>query len=201
MKIKSLLLFTYILLFLPLGVYAQTTSEKSETPCEKWYRQLSEQVDPLAGGQGPLTEQQQADKTAAQGTLQGRVCTDLIEGIPNDTLGGDTKCAEEEGGLGKKDAAGKPIRGTENICYAVISGSGLGGISGYVSMIYRYASWAIVTLAVLMLIVSGIQMSLGGAIPDKVAEARKRIFQIIGGLVLFFMIGVILRTINPTFFT
>lgn len=87
------------------------------------------------------------------------------------------------------------------VCYAVISPTGLGAIEAYVAVIYRYAGWTIGILGVLIIIFSGIQFSLGGASPDKVNEAKKRIFQVIGGIVVFFLIGVILRTINPNFFT
>lgn len=68
-------------------------------------------------------------------------------------------------------------------------------------MIYRYVGWIIGVLAVLAVIISGLQMTIGAAAPDQTKQAQKRIAMIISGVVLYFLVGVILRTINPNFFT
>jgi len=118
----------------------------------------------------------------------GKVCTDLLEGVPCSTLeeGRCTKdnCAKQEG----------------DICKAVISPTGIGGFMSFIAMIYRYASWAIGILAVLVMIIGGITMSIGGASQESVNKGKKLIIQAIEGVILFFLIGVILHTINPNFF-
>ncbi len=68
-------------------------------------------------------------------------------------------------------------------------------------MVYKYVGWVIGVLAVLAVIVSGLQMTIGAAMPDQSKQAQKRIGMIISGVVLYFLVGVILRTINPNFFT
>lgn len=136
--------------------------------------------------------------------VEGKVCTELIEGVPCETLEGGRcsadNCYPAGGGKLAEGVAGPPELGTINMCYAVITPTGLQGFQVYVAMIYRYASWAIGILAVLVIIIGGIQMSLGGANQENVTKGRKLIFQAILGVALFFLIGVILRTINPTFF-
>jgi hypothetical protein len=118
----------------------------------------------------------------------GKVCTDLLEGIPCSTLEGgrctENNCVKQEG----------------NICKAVISPTGITSFMYFISMIYRYGSWAIGILAVLMIIIGGITMSIGGASQESVNKGKKIIMQAIEGVILFFLIGVILHTINPNFF-
>ena len=124
-----------------------------------------------------------------------KVCTDLLEGVPCSSLEGgdcivDQNCAY--GGI-------ETINGMR-VCKAVISPTGIAAFMSFIAMIYRYASWAIGILAVLVIIIGGIMMSIGGANQESVTKGKKLIFQAIGGVILFFLIGVILHTINPNFF-
>jgi hypothetical protein len=151
---------------IPLSV-AQN-SNQSQTACEVWSQQPSS-------------------------VTNGKVCTDLLEGIPMSIADQPPNSCYQYWDTSKP-------RPDPNICYAVISPTGIGGFMSFIAMIYRYASWAIGILAVLVIIIGGITMSIGGASQESVTKGKKLIFQAIGGVILFFLIGVILHTINPNFF-
>lgn len=73
-------------------------------------------------------------------------------------------------------------------------------ISKYVSIVYKW--WATVTglLAVLMLVVWGVQYIISGADPGQKDDAKSRIQQALIALTLLLLSGLILHTINPNFF-
>ncbi len=170
-KITTLFI-TILFVFQTTIIQAQEEKDPTQiTPCEKW------------------TED--ATKDSKNEKYKGKLCTDLLEGLPCAALA-EGKCTADNCALGahKKD-----------LCYAIITGSGLKGIEIYVAIMYRYASWIIGIAGVLMIIIAGIQIALGGASQEAYTQGKKRIMQVIAGLVLFFLIGVILRTINPHFFT
>ena len=74
-------------------------------------------------------------------------------------------------------------------------------ISDYVGMVYKW--WAVVTglLAVLMVVVGGVQYIISGADPGQKDDAKDRIQQALVALTLLLLSALILRTINPNFFT
>lgn len=65
-------------------------------------------------------------------------------------------------------------------------------LSGFI----KYATFIVALLGVLMLVYSGIEMSMAGA-GGKKDDAKKRIEKVIMGLVLLFMIGFILNSVAP----
>ncbi len=71
----------------------------------------------------------------------------------------------------------------------------------YIGTIYRWAASVIGIIAVLVIVISGIQISAAAGEQQAITNAKTRIFQSIGGLVLLFLSGIVLYTINPTFFT
>lgn len=79
--------------------------------------------------------------------------------------------------------------------------SGTSLLYGYISRIYRWAASVVGVMAVLYLIWGGIQIATAGDNSGKIDEAKQKIFQSIAGLILLFLSGVILYTINPNFFT
>jgi len=84
---------------------------------------------------------------------------------------------------------------------ATLSASnGVDLINQYISMIYMWAASIIGVVAVLMIVVSGLQIIFGGANTEFVSEAKGRIMQSILSLVLLFCTALLLRTINPNFF-
>jgi len=61
----------------------------------------------------------------------------------------------------------------------------------------KYFTFIVALIGVLMIVVSGIQYSLSGASDSAAKEAKGRIKQVIAGLVLLFMIGLILNSVAP----
>lgn len=76
----------------------------------------------------------------------------------------------------------------------------IGLIQVYVGLIYRWAAGIVGVIAVLIIIVSGIQISTANGEPSVVEEARKRILQSLGGIAILFLASALLYVINPTFF-
>ena len=82
----------------------------------------------------------------------------------------------------------------------IIGVSGAGILKVYVKQLYRWGAVTVGFIAVVTIIVSGIQISISGVSGD-ITSAKNRILQAIAGLVLLFLSGIILYTINPTFFS
>lgn len=78
--------------------------------------------------------------------------------------------------------------------------NGVDLINQYISMIYMWMASIVGILAVLMIVVSGIQIIFGGASPEMVSDAKNRVTQSLLSLVLLFATAMILRTVNPNFF-
>ncbi len=76
----------------------------------------------------------------------------------------------------------------------------IGLIQVYIGLIYRWAAGIVGVIAVLIIIVSGIQISTANGEPSVVEEARKRILQSLGGITILFLASALLYVINPTFF-
>lgn len=74
-------------------------------------------------------------------------------------------------------------------------------ISDYVSKVYNWGAAITGLLAVLMIVVGGVQYMLAGADPGQEADAKGRIQQALMALTLLLLSGLILHTINPNFFT
>ncbi|MBU0982215.1 pilin [Patescibacteria group bacterium] len=82
----------------------------------------------------------------------------------------------------------------------LISGTGGGVIRLFVKQAYIFGAGTAGFVAVVVIVISGIQISVSGVSGD-ITSAKDRIVQSIAGLVLLFLSGIILYTINPTFFT
>ncbi|MCK5461207.1 hypothetical protein KAI58_04445 [Candidatus Gracilibacteria bacterium] len=84
----------------------------------------------------------------------------------------------------------------------VIKGeTGVDLISNYISILYKYGASIIGILCVFIIVLSGIQISMGGANSEMVNKGKERIIQAIFSLILLFCSALILKTINPGFFT
>lgn len=77
---------------------------------------------------------------------------------------------------------------------------GIGFLNAYVSLIYKWVAGIIGIIAVLIMVISGLQIITAQGEPSAVEEAKKRIFQSIGGVLLLFFASALLYMINPTFF-
>ncbi len=84
-------------------------------------------------------------------------------------------------------------------CY--VSGEdGLDLLNNYARMIYQWIAGIVGSVCIMIIIFSGIQISLGGVNPDDVQAAKDRISRSLVGLVVLFLSALILYTINPIFF-
>ncbi len=81
------------------------------------------------------------------------------------------------------------------------SDTGLGLFGDYVVMIYQYAASIIGVISVLVLVVGGVMIIMGGASTETVNTAKGIIGKALVSLVLLFLVGLILKTINPAFYT
>jgi len=114
---------------------------------------------------------------------------------------GKTDCVMElwRGGAIPKDARGpiqavltfepdKPYEGPFGLLY------------NYLGLIYAYMSGLIIAVAILFVVVGGIQMSTSGGDTAKFDAGKSRIVKAVVGIILWFTASLILYTINPTFF-
>ena len=83
-----------------------------------------------------------------------------------------------------------------------ISGnSGTDLAMNYVSMIYKFGASILGIIAVLVIVISGVQIITGGVDDGAISAAKNRILQALLSLAMLFSSALILRTINPDFFT
>ena len=75
-----------------------------------------------------------------------------------------------------------------------------GLLYNYLGLIYAYMSGLIVGVAVLFVVIGGIQMTTAGGDTNKFDAGKGRIVKAIVGIILWFTASLILYTINPTFF-
>lgn len=71
----------------------------------------------------------------------------------------------------------------------------------YFGDVYKFAASLIGIVCVLIMVVSGVQISMGGANNSLVSAAKDRIIQALFSLILLFGSYLVLRTVNPAFFT
>jgi len=76
-------------------------------------------------------------------------------------------------------------------------GAGVTGLSQYLGWLYKFALAAAAFLAVLMIVIGGIQMIVGGASETARSDGKRRIEQAIWGLLLAITAWLILYSINP----
>ncbi len=78
---------------------------------------------------------------------------------------------------------------------------GSGGVAfmkNYISEIYIYVAGLMGVIAVFSIVVGGIQLMVGG--DGQQEEVKRRIGQSLAGIALLMLSGLVLYTINPTFF-
>lgn len=80
-------------------------------------------------------------------------------------------------------------------------GSGAGLLTGYIKTVYDYLAVLISVVAVVMIVIGGVQIMLGGVSSEAVSNGKNLILGTLSGVALFFMLGLLLHTIMPGFFT
>ncbi len=81
----------------------------------------------------------------------------------------------------------------------VISDSGIGLVKLMVKQIFTFGAFAVGSVAVGTLVFQGVKISVSGVSGD-ISEAKNKILQALAGIVLLFLSGLLLLTINPDFF-
>jgi hypothetical protein len=98
---------------------------------------------------------------------------------------------QEELPIGPQGELGKSVGGD----------SGLDLMGNYVRMIYKFGSLFIGLIGVLVMVISGVQITMGGIDSGAYESAKKRIIASIVSLMLLYSSAMILRLVNPGFFT
>ncbi|MBD3331063.1 hypothetical protein GF354_06105 [Candidatus Peregrinibacteria bacterium] len=83
----------------------------------------------------------------------------------------------------------------------LLSRGGTTLISGYIRHIYTWAASVVGIIAVFIIVYSGLQISIAGGDSQAIENAKNRIVQSLLGIALMFLAGLILYSVNPTFFT
>lgn len=87
------------------------------------------------------------------------------------------------------------------VIMAVLAKGGTSFIEGYIGLIYRWAAGIAGLIAVGVIIISSVQISFAGGEAGEIDKAKGRIIKSLAGLAVLFLSGLILYTVNPTFFT
>ena len=90
----------------------------------------------------------------------------------------------------------EPISGIKS----VRGRSGIEFLSIYIWILYKYFASIVGIICVLVIVVSGVQISMSGISPDMVSQAKTRIMEALLSLMLLFLSAAILHTINPNFY-
>ncbi len=93
-----------------------------------------------------------------------------------------------------------PIEGGQNV-RSISGGSGVDLLGNYFGMWYKIGALILGLICVLVIVVSGVQIMFGGASEEAVTSAKARIWGALLSLILLFSSALILKTINPLFFT
>ncbi|HEY5714719.1 MAG TPA: hypothetical protein VIT68_05200 [Candidatus Gracilibacteria bacterium] len=79
--------------------------------------------------------------------------------------------------------------------------NGLELFANYVSLVYNYLAFVAGLFCVAVIIFQGVNIIMGGANNSFVSEAKDKIMQSIFSLILLLAAAMVLKLINPTFFT
>lgn len=118
----------------------------------------------------------------------------IDEGCDNDN-------SKESVPFGFKDEPPPPPSVRCSLLNRISSDSGVGLFAQYVGALYRWAAGVVGIVAVLVMVFSGVEISMAGGDSAKLDSAKNRIMQSIIGLAILFLSALILYTINPGFFT
>lgn len=162
--------------------------------CVKWDEIVDKESRKLSDEQKQKIE---AEKSAARGQITGveEIAKKLVdEGCNNDNSAESPSFEIEEG------KAPPPI--VHCTIYERLTGkTGVELFAKYVGAIYRWLATIVGIVSVLIIVVSGIQISMAGGDTGGIDKAKNRIMQSLLGLAILFLSGLILYTINPGFFT
>ncbi len=92
-----------------------------------------------------------------------------------------------------------PIEGLD--VKSISGDSGVDLLGNYFGLWYKIGALVLGLISVLVIVISGVQIIFGGASEEGVSSAKTRIWAALLSLILLFSSSLILKTINPLFFT
>lgn len=158
----------------------------------------------------PLSLEQSTTTTAKNDDFESRICYKnsftFTAGTETETLTKLSRiCADNIQFLGtnftQQEITNYKIRASCKAVQVLLSKGGTSLIEGYIATIYKWGASMVGIIAVLVIIISAIQISAAGGDTEAINSAKGRIIKSISGIVILFLSGLILYTINPTFFT
>jgi hypothetical protein len=84
-----------------------------------------------------------------------------------------------------------------NSRYKCTVGKGFSSVMGMLSGIVKYGTFLITLIGILMIVASGVQISMGGIDASMREDAKTRITHVLTGLAFLFLVSMILNTVAP----
>jgi hypothetical protein len=109
-------------------------------------------------------------------------------------------CSQTAQELSKQPPAGMDVRYSCQEVQVILSKGGPTGFYYYISMIWRFGMSIGGLVSVVVIILSGIQISASGGNQEAINQSKARIIKSLLGLAVLILSGLILNTINPIFF-
>ncbi|MDP3975378.1 MAG: pilin [bacterium] len=200
-SVCSALLLSFLLLAIPLASAEAETSDD-------------------AGGKLPASSLSDACREALGAAGSAAICDVTIDAGANEkvvvvlseslTAGKESNCSQIVSCIRSErcDRSGKTVSEDivmavlrQNFSHCLIEGEdGLKLLSNYASLVYQWIAGIVGAICIVVVIFSGIQISIGGLSQDQVSTAKDRVGNALFGLVILFLSALILYTINPIFF-
>lgn len=108
----------------------------------------------------------------------------------------DKECKPE----GNKSSKTRVICEDITMLMTPMATGGAGLLNTYIGLIYRWAAGIVGIIAVLIIVINAVIIIASQGEQGQIDEAKKRIFQSLGGIAILFLSSLILYTINPDFF-
>lgn len=122
--------------------------------------------------------------------------TNILRKCPNDKY---TKTPDEF--INAPLKAGDRVKMCTPVQVLVSWTGGAGLLQTLIGLIYKWAASIVGIIAVLMMVINGIIISASAGDTQAITNAKTRIMQSLVALVILFLSGLILATVNPNFFT
>lgn len=101
---------------------------------------------------------------------------------------------------GRKGSKDRVICEDVTMLLTPLATGGAGLLNLYIGLIYRWAAGIVGVIAVLIIIINAVIIIISQGEQGKIDEAKKRIFQSLGGIAILFLSSLILYAVNPDFF-
>ncbi|HAU40302.1 MAG: hypothetical protein UV80_C0001G0060 [Candidatus Peregrinibacteria bacterium GW2011_GWF2_43_17] len=166
---------------------------------EKAGSMLGNDFDPKTARVVELSESLSSENSET--AISGSIIVSAYKGYCcKDSLTEDGRCTSEIISVYEDDPVA--CENIADLCtpiQLIISTSGINLLKFYAMQLYRWAASIVGIICVLLIVISGIQITASRG--EDISSAKNRITQALAGLALLFLSALILYTINPTFFT